>query len=88
MTESEKLKLIEDGLEKGLAAMTQMAEALRNVTDGLDGMTEHYVRLAGCGDCGHWNPENEPEVIAARKLVADMRGALSGISPPHPLLTP
>ena len=33
-------------------------------------MTEHYVQLAGCGDCGFWNPEEEERVIAARALLA------------------
>lgn len=35
-------------------------------------MTEHYVELAGCGDCGNWNPEEEPEVIEARALLAKL----------------
>lgn len=46
-----------------IAAAPELLEALR-------GMTEHYVRLAGCGDCGNWNPEEEPEVIAARAAIA------------------
>jgi hypothetical protein len=33
---------------------------------------EHYVRLAGCGDCGHWNPEEEPQVIASRAAIKRM----------------
>jgi hypothetical protein len=32
----------------------------------LDIMVEHYTQLAGCGDCGNWNPEEEDKVIAAR----------------------
>lgn len=81
MTDSEKMKLIEDALEKGLAAMTEMAERLGDVTDCLSDMTEHYVSLAGCGDCGHWNPEEESEVIAARKMIATIRTALAGLEP-------
>lgn len=82
MTEVEKLKLIEDGLEKGLAAMTQMAALMSDVTDCLSDMTEHYVQLAGCGDCGHWDPEKESEVIAARKMISEIRAALVGVAPP------
>lgn len=37
-------------------------------------MTEHYVSLAGCGDCGHWNPEEEPEVIQARAALTATEG--------------
>lgn len=79
MDDREKLQLIEDGLEKGLAAMTQMAEGIHRVTECLSDMTEHYVALARCGDCGHWDPEKEPEVIAARKMIAEVRGALAGV---------
>ncbi len=35
----------------------------------LEVMTEHYVQLAGCGDCGFWEPEEEDEVIEARKAL-------------------
>ena len=87
MTESEKLKFIEDALEKGLAAMEQMVEALRDVTDCLSDMTEHYVRLAGCGDCGFWDPEQESEVIAARKMIASVRADLAGLDIGQPALT-
>jgi hypothetical protein len=44
--------------------------ALAVARDNLAMMIEHYVRLAGCGDCGNWNPEEEPEVIAARNALA------------------
>lgn len=32
----------------------------------LRGLLDRYTGLVNCGDCGFWNPENEPEVIAAR----------------------
>jgi hypothetical protein len=50
-----------------IAAAPELVEALRM-------MTEHYVGLAGCGDCGNWNPEEEEEVIAARALLAKIDG--------------
>lgn len=87
MTDGEKLKFIEDALEKGLAAMKEMAEGLRDVTDCLSDMTEHYVALAGCGDCGNWNPEEESEVIAARKMIAGIRAALADLDASQSALT-
>jgi len=35
----------------------------------LEMLTVRYVDLAGSGDCGFWNPEEEPEVIAAREAI-------------------
>lgn len=40
-----------------------MRQALANLLD-------RYVGLVNCGDCGFWNPETEPEVIAARAALA------------------
>lgn len=36
------------------------------VVDALKDITEKYVALVNCGDCGNWNPETENEVISAR----------------------
>lgn len=40
-------------------------------------MVEHYVQLAGCGDCGNWEPEAEEIVISSRAALARYR-ALKG----------
>lgn len=32
----------------------------------LEALLSHYVSLVNSGDAGNWNPETEPEVIAAR----------------------
>lgn len=48
-------------------------EAHADLVDCLSDMTEHYVQLAGCGDCGFWDPELEIEVIAAREMIAKSR---------------
>lgn len=40
-------------------------------------MLHRYVSLVNCGDCGHWDPETEPEVIAARAALAKAEGGLS-----------
>ena len=76
---SEKLNYIADALEKGLKAMEEMAQTIRDVTDCLSDMTEHYAELVRCGDCGNWDPEEESEVIAARKMIAEVRAALGNI---------
>lgn len=36
----------------------------------LDALLQHYVRLVESGDAGFWDAETEPEVIAARALLA------------------
>lgn len=41
----------------------------------LQSLTERYTRLVNCGDCGNWDPETEPEVIAARAAIAKAGGA-------------
>ena len=58
-----------------MSIMAAKAEANRDLVDALSDMTEHYVSLAGCGDCGFWDPEQESEVIAARKMIAEHRAA-------------
>ncbi len=40
------------------------------LTEALETITDHYVRLAGSGDCGFWNPEEEDEVMLARAALA------------------
>ena len=56
-----------------LAERERVADQLRDLADCLSDMTEHYVELAGCGDCGNWDPEEEIEVQAARKMIASIR---------------
>jgi hypothetical protein len=37
-------------------------------------LLELYVSLVNSGDCGNWDPEKEPEVIAARAAIAKAEG--------------
>lgn len=52
-----------------IAAAPEMYEALAK-------MTARYVALAGSGDCGFWNPEEEPDVIASRAALRRAEGNL------------
>ena len=40
----------------------------------LELILNRYVGLAESGDCGFWNPEDEPEVKACRAALAKARG--------------
>jgi hypothetical protein len=41
----------------------------KNLRDALSGLLEMYLSGAASGDWGNWNPEDEAEVIAARKAL-------------------
>jgi hypothetical protein len=75
MTDEEKIKAFSDALEKGmeqvLQGMDSMMESMDELAIQLQIMTEHYVDLAGCGDCGHWDPEKEEKVITARAALSE-----------------
>jgi len=43
---------------------------VRELVDALAGLLKLYVDLGNSGDAGNWNPEEEPEVIAARAVLA------------------
>ena len=36
------------------------------LTNALQGLLDRYLELVNSGDAGNWNPEKEPQVIAAR----------------------
>jgi hypothetical protein len=44
----------------------------------LKAITKRYVDLAGSGDCGFWDPENEPEVKQARAAIAAAEALKTG----------
>lgn len=50
-----------------LAASWELREALKV-------LLESYVSMVSSGDCGHWNPEVDAEVIAARSALAKAEG--------------
>lgn len=50
-----------------IAAAPEMYEALED-------FVEKYTAMINSGDCGFWNPEEEPQVIAARLALSKARG--------------
>ncbi len=55
-----------DDAVEAVARIAKMEEALRDMLD-------KYTSLVNCGDCGFWDPELEPEVIAARAAIAALQ---------------
>lgn len=39
----------------------------------LQGLLDRYLTMVNSGDCGNWEPEDEAEVIAARKALKTQR---------------
>lgn len=77
MTTDEKLKTTEEALEKGLEGLSEMAIVLRDMSDCLEDMTNHYVEVRN--DLYGVEAAEEMEVIAARKMVAEVREGLNGL---------
>lgn len=55
-------------------ANAHLIAAAPDLYEALQTMLKRYVDLAGSGDCGNWNPEEEAQVIAARAALAKARG--------------
>ena len=43
--------------------------------EAMQALLDRYTSLVNCGDCGNWNPEEEPCVIAARAALARAEAA-------------
>ena len=57
-----------------------LPHVLAGPREALEGVTERYVDLAGSGDCGHWDPEEEIFVINARAELARIDKLTVGMS--------
>lgn len=57
----------------GLANARLIAAAPETIK-ALEALLAMYVKLANSGDCGNWNPEDEPEVRAARHAIDKAKG--------------
>lgn len=81
MSEIPSIEDFEKAIADAEAGLETILSEVVNLVDCLSDMTEHYVQLAGCGDCGNWDPEKESEVIAARRMIAEWRDALKEDAP-------
>jgi hypothetical protein len=63
---------------KLIKAMLQSDE-VRGLIFALSNMTEHYVQLAGCGDCGFWEPETEPLVMECRAVLKSFTASMGDV---------
>lgn len=54
--------------------ITRLESDVATLREQLAVMTKHYVQLAGSGDCGFWDPEEEQEVIDAREALSRISG--------------
>lgn len=55
-------------------APDEAADLISELLATLEALTEHYVSLVNCGDCGRWDPEDEGVVKRARSTIAKVRG--------------
>ncbi len=61
-------------LEEMQEANMRLSSAAPDLANSLLALLTRYTELVNCGDCGHWNPELEPEVITARAALAKAQG--------------
>jgi len=59
-----------------------MSEA--NLRKALEDLLNMYVANVNSGDWGYWNPEEDPEVIAARKALAEPQEIPEYVDQPLP----
>lgn len=59
---------------EAFASIDASIEPQNELLAALKGVLERYAGLVNCGDCGFWDIESEPEVIAARKAIARSEG--------------
>lgn len=57
----------------GLANARLIAAAPETIK-ALEALLAMYAKLANSGDCGNWDPEDEPEVRAARAAIDKAKG--------------
>ena len=56
--------------ERFMAYVQKMERSHADLLKALQGFLDMYVPMINSGDCGNWNPEKEPQVIAARAAIA------------------
>ncbi len=63
-----------DNLARSVVANAHLIASAPELLQALEVFLESYVRDARSGDWGNWDPEQEPEVIAARAAIAKAKG--------------
>lgn len=53
-----------------MLANARLIAAAPDLLSALRGFLEMYVAMVNSGDCGNWDAETEPQVIAARAAIA------------------
>ena len=66
MAEADLMAALKNSYPQLRAALSQQQE----MREALEGLLDRYTALVNCGDCGNWDPETEPPVIAARRALA------------------
>lgn len=59
-------------------AQANLIVAAPDLFEALDDLLDHYTLMVQCGDCGTWDAEREPQVIAARAALAKAEGRTDG----------
>lgn len=60
--------------DKDGTGLLHQAAAAPDMLTALTALLSLYVELVNCGDCGRWDPEAVPQVIAARAALAKAEG--------------
>lgn len=55
--------------QQAQVAVRLYREEMERLEGALKNLLDHYVAFVESGDCGHWNPEDEPVVQQARKAL-------------------
>jgi len=57
--------------DTALARVAALEKDAESAVYALTTLLDRFTRLVNSGDCGRWNPEEEPVVIRARAVIAD-----------------
>ena len=68
------MREFDEGRERMFREMDELEATNAELVKALDDLLDRYSGLVNCGDCGHWDPEKEDDVIAARKALDSARG--------------
>lgn len=71
------VSIIADGMFIAVSRDVDAARLIASAPDlaeALEKLVAAHVELVNSGDCGFWNPETVPEVIAARAALSKAKG--------------